>query len=432
MTFTNRLLPRLFLLLTSLMIVSALSWASLFVFSEQTPRARNFARLLTSIVNLTRSAVVAADIQRRGDLLLEMTQQEGVLIFPAEKNEAPPPLDDPFLSEVQDQLRQTLGQRTVLTTDRYGNHGAFVRIDIEGDDYWIGLPRERLEHSRSLQWIWWGSLAAAVALLAAIAFVSRLTRPLKRLVLAARAVGEGRQPPPLPTEGPEELAAVAAAFNQMTADLQQLDQDRTLILAGISHDLRTPLTRLRMGIEMTAADDFTRDGMVADVEEMDKTIGQFLDFARTDVAVTTTEENPQLMLEDLAEQYRRRGCMLTLDIVDAGHIQMNLPGLRRAVSNLVDNAMRYASASEDIALRLFGDKSSISIEVGDRGPGIPIEEIDRLLRPFTRLESARSNPAGAGLGLAIVDRIVRQHAGKFELSPRGGGGLLARIVLPRR
>jgi two-component system osmolarity sensor histidine kinase EnvZ len=432
MKFTNRLLPRLFLLLTSLMIVSALSWASLFVFSEQTPRSRNFARLLTSIVNLTRSAVVAADIQRRGDLLLEMTQQEGVLIFPAEKNESLPILVDPFFTEVQEQLRQTLGQRTVLTTDRYGNHGAFVRVDIEGDDYWIGLPRERLEHSRSLQWLWWGSLAAVVALMAATAFVSRLTRPLKRLGIAAKTVGEGRHPPPLPEDGPEEMVAVATAFNQMTADLQRLDQDRALILAGISHDLRTPLTRLRMGIEMTASDDVTRDGMVADVEEMDKTIGQFLDFARTDLATTTTKENPQLMLEDLAEQYRRRGCALTLDLADVGSMSLNWPALRRAVSNLIDNAMCYATGSDAISLRLFGDKSAIVVEVGDRGPGIPSGEIDRLLRPFTRLESARSNPSGAGLGLAIVDRIARQHSGKLELLPRDGGGLLARIVLPRR
>ena len=138
------------------------------------------------------------------------------------------------------------------------------------------------------------------------------------------------------------------------------------------------------------------------------------------------------MLEDLAEQYRRRGCALTLDLVDVGCMSLNWPALRRAVSNLIDNAMRYATGSDAISLRLFGDKSAIVVEVGDHGPGIPSGEIDRLLRPFTRLESARSNPSGAGLGLAIVDRIARQHSGKLELLPRDGGGLLARIVLPRR
>jgi two-component system osmolarity sensor histidine kinase EnvZ len=431
MTFANKLLPRLFLLLTSLMIVSALSWASLFVYSEQAPRARNFAQLLSSMVNLTRSAVVAADPGRRAELLAQMTRQEGILIYPAEQNEPLPVLVDPFMLKVQEHLRQRLGQETALATERYGSYGIFVQVDIEGDDYWIGLPRDRIFRSRSLQWIGWGALAAVVALLAAVAFVSRLTQPLKRLAGAARVVGEGRHPPPLPEDGPEEMAAVATAFNQMSADLVRLDQDRALILAGISHDLRTPLTRLRMGIEMTAADDATRDGMVADVEEMDRTIGQFLDFARTDNPVATTEDSPLALLQDVAEQYRRRGTSLALDLDDVGTLSMNVPAMRRAVGNLIDNALRHAGTKVAISLALHGDEASICIEVGDRGPGIPVAERERLMRPFTRLDSARSNPAGAGLGLAIVDRIVRQHSGRTELLSREGGGLLVRIVLPR-
>lgn len=435
MKFTNRLLPRLFLLLTAMMIVSALAWAALFVYSEQAPRARNFAQVLTSIVNLTRAALVSAAPERRGDLLLELTQQEGVRIYAAEENEAPVgEPEDPFLRDVLANLRQSLGPDTQLTTDRYGNHGVFVLVDIEGDDYWIGLPRERFDRSHSLQWIGWGSLGALVALLTAAAFVSRLTRPLKRLTAAARLVGEGRHPEPLPEDGPEELVAVATAFNQMTDDLERLDQDRALILAGISHDLRTPLTRLRMGIEMTAADETTRDGMIADVEEMDRTIGQFLDFARTNETAEHQNQSMQALLIEIAEQYRRRGIELGLAIEEAGEARINKASLRRAVSNLIDNAIHHAANGKQpgaIELALHGYTTSVAIEVRDRGPGIPAEEAGRLLRPFTRLDSARSNLSGAGLGLAIVDRIARQHAGRIELLSREGGGLVARITLPR-
>lgn len=436
MKFTKRLLPRLFLLLATMMIVSALSWAALFVYAGQASRARDLAQVLTSIVNLTRSALVAAAPERRGDLLLELGQQENLGIYAAEENEAAAgEPNDPFLRDVLGNLRKSLGPNTELTTERYGNPGVFVLVYIEGDRYWIGLPRGRLGHSHSLQWIGWGLLGALVALLTAAAFVSRLTRPLKRLAIAARTVGEGRHPEPLPEDGPEELAAVATAFNQMAADLDRLDQDRALILAGISHDLRTPLTRLRMGIEMTTADEETRDGMVADVEEMDRTIGQFLDFARSKEEAEHPSEDLRTLLEEIAAQYRRRGIEPELDLADAGQLPINRATLRRAVGNLIDNAIRHGGNGRQpgaIVLALHGDAKSVTIEVRDRGPGIPPQETDRLLRPFTRLDDARSNPTGAGLGLAIVDRIARQHSGYVELVPRDGGGLVARIVLPRR
>jgi two-component system osmolarity sensor histidine kinase EnvZ len=434
MRFTRRLLPRLFLLLTALMIVSALSWATLFVYSEQAPRARNFAQIMTSIVNLTRSALVAAAPERRGDLLFELTQQEGVRIYAAEDNEAAvSEPSDPFLRDVLKNLRVSLGPNTQLATERYGSNGVFVLVNIEGDHYWIGLPRSRLDRSRSLQWLGWGVLATLAALLTATLFVSRVTSPLKRLAEAARVVGEGRHPDPLPENGPEELATVATAFNKMTADLDRLDQDRALILAGVSHDLRTPLTRLRMGIEMTANDELTRDGMIADVEEMDRTIGQFLDFARIKEAKELQSEDLRVLLEEIAELYRRRGIELGLELTDVGQVKINKANLRRAVSNLIDNAIRYAAENDHpaaIELVLYGKAETAVIEVCDRGPGIPAMETDRLLRPFTRLDTARSNPTGAGLGLAIVDRIARQHGGRIELLPRDGGGLIARLILP--
>ena len=435
MRFTNRLLPRFFLLLTSLMVVSALSWATLFLYWDQAPRARNFAQILTSVINLTRAALVAAAPERRPGLLHELLMHEGVLIFPAEENESPPqaPVDG-FLRDVLANLRLSLGSETQLATERDGNPGIFVLVDIEGDGYWIGFPRERFDRSRSLQWLGWGILGAFIALLTAVWFVSRLTRPLDRLVIAAKSVGKGEHPPPLPEDGPEELATVATAFNQMNVDLERQNRERAFILAGISHDLRTPLTRLRMGIEMTDVDAATRDGMETDIEEMDITIGQFLDYARSNEPAPLENGDPAALMNEIVDQYRRRGVPIGRRIDHVGSIAMHGATLRRALCNLIDNSVRYATTDNQashVELALLGDDRSVVIEVTDRGPGIPEVETERMLRPFTRLNDARSNAKGAGLGLSIVNRVVRQHAGKFALLPREGGGLIARITLPR-
>ncbi|MCM2289063.1 MAG: ATP-binding protein, partial [Sulfuritalea sp.] len=247
----------------------------------------------------------------------------------------------------------------------------------------------------------------------------------------------GETPAQLDESGPTELATVARAFNQMSSDLAQIDQDRALILAGVSHDLRTPLTRLRMGIEMSA-DESLREGMTADIEEMDKTIGQFLDFARSEGGEAPQAVDLAALLADLASQYRRRGFPVALSAAAAGapsaptidaRLSVRPQALRRAVSNLIDNALRYAGRDAPVDLSLNAGTGEFAIEVGDRGPGIPPQDVERIKRPFARLEAARSNTAGAGLGLAIVERIARSHNGRLELLPRDGGGLIARLTL---
>jgi two-component system osmolarity sensor histidine kinase EnvZ len=215
------------------------------------------------------------------------------------------------------------------------------------------LPRERIERVFPLGWLGWGVAACCLSLGGAWLIVFRITRPLKALQQAAREVGAGGTPTRLDEGGPSELATVAHAFNQMSTDLAQMDQDRALILAGISHDLRTPLTRLRMGIEM-AGDDLLREGMTADVEEMDKTIGQFLDFARSEGGETPQEIDVPGLLVELAGQYRRRGFAVDVDRsiavppapTSAQPILLRPQALRRAISNLIDNALKYAGTEK--------------------------------------------------------------------------------------
>jgi len=328
-----------------------------------------------------------------------------------------------------------LGPTTRMTLEREGERALFVSFRIDDGDegeYWLALPRERIDRVFPLSWLGWGVAALLLSLVGAWLIVFRITRPLKALQLAARDVGAGVTPARLDEGGPTELATVARAFNQMSADLARIDQDRALILAGISHDLRTPLTRLRMGIEM-GGDESLREGMTADVEEMDKTIGQFLDFARSEGGEGPQSLDLSALLDDIAAQYRRRGFKVALDRTDAAPAEalVRPQAMRRAVSNLIDNALRYAGAESPVELAIVADASEFGIEVRDLGPGIPPPDVERMKRPFTRLEEARTDTSGAGLGLAIVDRIARSHGGRIDLVPRDGGGLIARIALPR-
>ena len=436
------LLWRTFLFVALLMMLSVAAWFAIFRAYEREPRARQLAQTMVSVANLTRAALISARPEARRELLRDLSDREGIRIYPADAADRVEPLPDrPFLRRVDELVREQLGPATRLTLEREGERALFVNFRLDDSDegsYWLALPRERLDRVFPLGWLGWGVATLLLSLFGAWLIVFRITRPLKALQQAARKVGAGETAARLDEGGPTELATVAHAFNQMSADLAQLDQDRALILAGISHDLRTPLTRLRMGIEM-AADEGLGEGMTADIEEMDKTIGQFLDFARSEGGELPQELDVAALLAELATQYRRRGFNVELAVPAAVSpaptsapvtaFPVRPQALRRAVSNLIDNALRHAGSQSPVELALSASAGEFCIEVCDRGPGIPADEVERIKRPFARLETARTNTAGAGLGLAIVDRIARSHNGRLELLPRVGGGLIARLAL---
>jgi two-component system osmolarity sensor histidine kinase EnvZ len=428
------LLARTFLLLAALMLLSVLAWFAIFTTYEREPRARQLAQMISSVVNLTRTSLVSARFDARRALLMELSDREGIHIYPAEPTDRIAPLPSrAFLHRVEELLREQLGPETRLTLEREGERALFVsfRIDESGEgEFWVALPIERIERVFPAQWVGWAIAALLLSLIGAWLIMFRVTRPLKRLEHAAAEIGRGRRPPPLPEKGPEELETLARAFNRMNADLARLDDDRALILAGISHDLRTPLTRLRMEIEMTAADEATREAMAADVDEMDRTIGQFLDFARADGGEAPQPTDLAALLADLAEQYRKRGARIDLALATLPPAMARPAALRRAIANLIENARRHGGAELPIELAAERDGTAIRVEVRDRGPGIPPEEAERLKLPFTRLDASRSNAVGAGLGLAIVARIAQAHGGRLDLLPRDGGGLDARITIP--
>lgn len=308
----------------------------------------------------------------------------------------------------------------------------WVRLPATSGVYWVGFPlpprpgAER-EPSRALLI----SVALALALvIAAFVFARYLARPLRQLEGAVARVGRGEAPQPLPESGPSEIAAVNRGFNAMLGNLRQIEHDRAVLLAGVSHDLRTPLARLRLGVELAHADAATRQGMIADIEEMDRVIGQFLDFARGEEGIAADTGDLNAIARTVVERYSSAGRDVRLTAGAVTPFLMRPTALARLLGNLVDNALTYGAPPVEITTSSRGGEAVI--EVADRGSGIAPADVERLKQPFTRANDSRARDdgaAGAGLGLAIVDRIARLHGGRFDLLPREGGGTIARVTL---
>jgi two-component system osmolarity sensor histidine kinase EnvZ len=421
------LFARAFLLIALLIVTAVTASFQIYRVYERAPRSRELAQQTVSTINLTRAALVNADPVLRRDLLIELNESEGLRVIPAAPGEKIEPLpDDPLLARVAERVKEVLGDRTRFGTARDGEEGFWVSFFIDGDEYWVELPRERFQPRFGLQWLGWLALLVALSILGAWVIASNIAQPLAAMRRAAQRLGRGEPHQPLPEVGPREVRTVAAAFNRMASDLESMERERAMVLAGISHDLRTPLSRLRLALEMSGAESSATDAMIADIVEMDAIIGQFLDFAR---GADEAKKESDLAAEigDLVEHYHRIGRNVSFEPKSDGRFRFARLAVRRAVANLVDNALRYAG--EPVEIEASRADGAVVVEVRDRGPGIPAGEIERLKRPFTRLDDSRTGPAGSGLGLAIVERVAHAHGGRLDLAPRPGGGLVARLVL---
>ncbi|MFI4951579.1 MAG: ATP-binding protein [Burkholderiales bacterium] len=423
------LFGRLALLLLLVIVVSQATAVLLYRQDRATLVARQFSDTKLLQLQALRAALAATDLHERSETLTRLGEEYGARIVADDSRRsfgAEPA--NPLLVELSDRLKRDLGPQTELRIQPRQQR-LWIRMQAGDQAYWAGFPLPPRTgdaiQTRTLEWI---LIALAVLLASAYVFARYLARPLRQLNDAVTNVGAGKAQPALPESGPSEIVNLNRGFNQMLANLRQAEQDRALLLAGVSHDLRTPLARLRLGIEVGTNDDAMREGMVADIEEMDKIIGQFLDFGRDDRDVALELRQLDDVVGPLLERYRRAGNDVRYSAGNIPALPMRATALSRLLSNLIDNALRYGGAPVDVAARSEG--AAVVIEVGDRGPGIPPDQVDRLKRPFTRGEPARSGGGGAGLGLAIVERIARQHGARFDVLARDGGGTLARVTMP--
>ncbi len=429
--FPRTLLWRSVLLIALVLVVAQVVWLEISRLTERAPRARQAAQQIVSVVNLTRAALITADPSKRIALLDDLSQQEGIQVYPGRPDERLAPLPDrPFLQLVESDLKRQLGPDTRLATSRDGVRGVWVSFGIDDDEYWVFLPRARLDRADPLRWIGWGALVLALAIIGAYLIVSRVNQPLRALTRAASQVGRGQTPAPVTETGPSEIRTLARAFNQMTEDLERLGEERALLLAGVSHDLRTPLSRIRLGLEMLdeKGDAALKAGMVQDIEDIDAALNQFLDFARVnegEAAVADGDLNA--IARSVCERSARAGTPVVFRPGALPPLPLRPHAFQRMLANLIDNALRHGGTGVEVTTAAADGRAVV--EVLDGGPGIPPEQVEHMLQPFTRMDSARSG-SGTGLGLAIVERIARLHGGAVRLLPRAKGGLCARVELP--
>ncbi|HEX5181991.1 MAG TPA: HAMP domain-containing sensor histidine kinase [Allosphingosinicella sp.] len=305
----------------------------------------------------------------------------------------------------------------------------FAAAVRQADGRWLAVaPREPLLSAWRLQIL--AAFLLSAALLAPLAWLSarRITRPIRALADAAGRVHLW-QAEPAPADGPSEVRAAAAAMNEMQSRLAREAAERTRMLAALAHDLRNPLTGLRLRAE--AMDEPARGRMAADIGRMEKMIVQVLDYVRgRETAEGRLPADPASWLRACAEDAAERGekAALAEPLPTGLRVAVEREGLRRALANLVENAVRYGGG----AMVSLAEEDGLAIlAVEDEGPGIPEAEMARLVEPFQRLEGSRSpQTGGAGLGLAIADDFARRHGGALRLVNRPGGGLRAEIRLP--
>ena len=402
--------------------------------------ARNFSEAKIAQIEALRNALnkmAAEDRSGRPFMGLQMVGREyGALLVPVDRRpEIGQMPRGPALQPLVDKLQEQLGRDTEVRLGmRMDQPVVWIRLNVgpEGNTrgVWAGFPIRNVD-SGEVPTRLWITLGAVLLLLLAGTywFARRLAKPLAELADAVDKVAEGKRPDPLPVDGPEEISRVARNVNRMAANLEQLERDRSTMLAGISHDIRTPLTRLRLASEISVNDAQSRDEMAADIDEIDRIVTQFLDFARGTPKEAPAQADLQIVLGAIAHKSASRNLPVTWQPGPEALVVNAYPAaFERMLMNLIENAHRYGKPPVELAVRRDG--AMVDIDVLDAGDGVSAGDVERLKQPFVRGDHARGGTMGAGLGLAIVERLAKWHGGSFDLLPRSGGGTVARVRLP--
>jgi two-component system osmolarity sensor histidine kinase EnvZ len=333
------------------------------------------------------------------------------------------------------EIVKRLGEGTVVAAKINGEEGLWIGFAIETERYWLQMDPSRLKPLGGSAWLIWLSVTTALSLAGAATMAGLINRPLKRLSLAASQMRDGRFDGAALDEGAatSEIREVNIGFNRMAERLAKIEAERALMLAGISHDLRTPLARLRLETELSVSDPQTRELMVTDIEQLDDIIDMFLDYARPE----PTALGPVLLsgvISRCITPWRNSPSMrITVDVGEDLQVQAEPVELGRVLSNLLENARRYGQSSSDgitrveIVARLH--EGWVLLRVRDQGPGVPDESLKNLTQPFFRGDAARTSATGSGLGLAIVERSVQRMGGTFSVFNNSAGGLMALMKL---
>ncbi len=303
----------------------------------------------------------------------------------------------------------------------------------KNSDLWSRIPLIKLRQEAFAPLFRYIFAIFMLILAGAWVFIRLQNRPLMELEKAALRVGRGEYPDQLPEQGASEVRSVIHSFNVMSKGIKALAQDRNLILAGISHDLRTPLTRIRLATEMMSQEDgYLAESINKDIDESNDIIGQFIDFLRAQNGDMPTEQyDLNMLISEVATAESNEDHMINVELFhDVLLCTIHPLSIKRAIANIITNAIRYGNGMISVSSGI-DDNGYVWAQVDDNGPGIPDDQIENLFQPFVRGDEARGSSEGSGLGLAILKRIIDAHHGKINLSRSTTlGGLAMRISLP--
>ena len=394
------------------------------------PMAKRSADDLAAIMVLSAQTWVELPPQTRVDFELELAKKHNLRLFDATAELPGHDHRFPYLLLLEDALAARTGESIRIKVTELEQTWLWAEIHTGGKLIRIGFPHNHLGMQPPLALLLVLAATVVLTLITAVILARRITRPLERLSEAARHVGQGNTPEALPENGPEELASLARAFNLMALQVQELLANRTTLLAGISHDLRTPLARMRLALELLKdkPDPKLIDRLERDIDQMNRLIGNVLDLARGLAHEKPVRTVLPDFLRQIAADFSTPASPVT---VSCPPCQWDIAptALQRAIGNLLQNAQRYAPGSPvELVAMLEGQQCRIGVL--DRGPGIAPDQLAAVFEPFHRLDASRS-PAtgGSGLGLAIVRELARANGWQVVLEARPGGGLQAWIEL---
>ena len=427
----------LFLLLV-LLAACAAAWVQTLRTLDAEPLiVRQNARHLASLMRLSSESLRLAERGARPALVKALGAREGMLLRPRAVADVwtTPPADD-YVGEMATELRVLLGRELLVASSVNGTPGLWLSFVVDRDAWWLQAPAPLAYQAMPEVGLAWLAAAVFITLAGAVLIAQRINRPLRDLSFAASRLRGGEYESRLDeTTITSEIREVNMGFNRMARELAKVEEDRAVMLAGISHDLRTPLARLRLEAEMSVVDEEARANMASDIEQLDKIIDKFMDYARPG----EIHLRPVLLSKLIDKEAASFRDPSELRISSRVAIDLEVLGdeveLGRVFANLFENARRYGRTTDTgIAMVTVTHQRTggwVICTVRDHGPGVAPEKLGQLTTPFFRGDAARTAATGAGLGLAIVDKAMQRMGGQVEFTNAPEGGLVVHLRLRR-
>lgn len=428
---------RTFFLLALLLGGGIFAWVQTLRALETEPRVVLAAQQIASLVNLAREGLRHADRINRVALVKAMSTREAIRVTPREPRDKWQPFEqDSFTNRVGGEIRALLGPDTIVAGTVNGVQGLWVGFSIEGDPWWLRAEEQRIQPLRGSTWFVWVGIALFATVIGSVLIARLINRPLRDLSFAASRIRGGEFDSHLDENTlTSEIREVNRGFNRMARELAKVEEDRAVMLAGISHDLRTPLARLRLEAEMSVTDEEARRNMASDIDQLDAIIDKFMDYARPGETHLKPIHLAMLIDKEAAAFRDPSEIRITSKVAIDLKVMADEVELGRVFANLFENARRYGRTIDTgiavVTVSYVRSGPWVICTVRDRGPGVAREKLSQLTTPFFRGDAARTAATGAGLGLAIVEKAMQRMGGHLDIDNATDGGLLLHLRLRR-